>query len=189
MSDAGDAEGTLIEKSAGGGVLSREAFGALLSRHYGELCVIARAMGGHDDAEDIVQHAVIVAAERLERFEVGTDFRAWMAAIVRGVGRNTLRSRKRRRLRLRRYGEMLRDEADVSADDAVDGVDIERLRNAMAGLGHLESGCLLLRSAYGYSYREIGEAVGIPEATARSHVYRARRRVLEAVSQDSAEVR
>jgi hypothetical protein len=70
---------------------------------YASLLMVARAQGARDEADDVVQKAAIVALERLDRFEPGTNFGAWMSAIVRGVARNHRRGRKRmdeRHLRL-----------------------------------------------------------------------------------------
>lgn len=169
----------------GGGRLTEEEFGVLYARHYAALCVVARGMGAGSGAEDVVQDAALVAAERLEQFERGTDFRAWMAAIVRGVARNAARGARRRAL----HTAAARRERPVSveAGEGVAGVFDERVRNALGELGHLEGSCILLRVGFDYGYREIAESLGIAEATARSHVYRARRRLLEKLGGGSVE--
>lgn len=75
--------------------LSPEAFSEAYRSAYASLLLVARSQGARDEADDVVQKAAIVALERLDRFEAGTNLNAWMSAIVRGVARNHRRGRKR----------------------------------------------------------------------------------------------
>jgi RNA polymerase sigma-70 factor (ECF subfamily) len=60
-----------------------------------------------------------------------------------------------------------------------------RLRQALAGLPDRQRSAVLLHEWMGYSFREIGAALGISEATARVHAHRGRE-ALRAVLQDTA---
>lgn len=175
--------------------LDPQAFSAAYRGAYASLLAVARGQGAGDEADDVVQKAAIVALERLDRFEAGTNFNAWMSAIVRGVARNHRRGRKRmeeRHLRLAGAETLDHDPyADtppenprvrpgVAGGDAADPrVDFpdgfrEDLRNAVERLGPLQGACLVLRAVHGHSYDEIASMLDIPAATARSHVFRAR---------------
>src|SRR5207253_6460632 len=55
----------------------------------------AARMVGHDDAEDVVQDALLSAWKSLASFE-GTSFRAWVFRIVTSRALDRLRSRRRR---------------------------------------------------------------------------------------------
>lgn len=156
-----------------------------------------------DEADDVVQKAAIVALERLDRFEPGTNFNAWMSAIVRGVARNHRRGRKRadeRHLKLANaetidrdpYTEGPNEDPKVrpggNGDDGSDGasgsgsgirIDYPAgfradLRNAVDSLGPIQGACLVLRVVHGHGYDEIAAMLDLPAATARSHVFRAR---------------
>ena len=49
-----------------------------------------------------------------------------------------------------------------------------RLRQALAKLPDRQRSAVLLHEWFGYSYREVGDTLGIGEATARVHAHRAR---------------
>ncbi len=183
--------------------LSPEAFSDAYRSAYPSLLMVARAQGARDEADDVVQKAAIVALERLDRFDAGTNFNAWMSAIVRGVARNHRRGRKRADERILRLANAETIERDPYRDtqsgsptenprvrpghggDRGDGgpatlrIDYpdgfrEDLRNAVDALGPVQGACLVLRVVHGHGYDEIAAMLEIPAATARSHVFRAR---------------
>lgn len=183
--------------------LDRQAFSVAYREAYPTLLVVARAEGARDEAEDVAQRAAIVALERLDRFEAGTNFKAWMAAIVRGVARNHRRGRKRmteRHLRLA-AAETWPENPHVEADGATPRVHMTGgsvrvdlpdrfhagLRNAMDGLGPVQGACLVLKAVHGHTYDEISAMLDIPVATARSHVFRARGALASALQRGKSE--
>ena len=166
------------------GSLDQATFARLLSEHTPGLRVIAAAMVGGADADDVLQDASITAAQRLDRYTPGTDFRAWMAAFVRGTARNARRRSLRRANHEQRAGSLrLADNKRSEGSPNQAGLD-QRTRNALLALGHHERACLILRLGHEYTYDQIGESLGIPSATARSHVHRARRRLAALLEED-----
>lgn len=173
------------------------AFAEQFRACYGSLRIVAVSQAGMGQADDVVQQAAIVALERLDRFEAGTDFRAWMAAIVRGVARNQRRSNARRDRKHRALGDRSpRADEGTALDETggplprvvrdARGVDVTlpdgfepRLRNAVESLGPLQAACLLLKTVHGHTYDEISGMLDVPPATARSHVFRARMLLLD----------
>jgi len=178
--------------------LDPPGFAELFRACYPSLRTVAAAQAGRREADDVVQQAAIVALERLDRFEAGTDFRAWMAAIVRGVARNHRRSNTRRDRKHRAFGDgspraggagargeepvprVLRDARGVEVTFP-EGFDA-KLRNAVDALGPLQAACLLLKTVHGHTYDEISEMLDVPPATARSHVFRARTSLLDSMN-------
>lgn len=143
------------------------------------MTVLAAALVGRSDAPDVVQEAAIVALRRFDTFQPGTSFAAWMAAIVRNVARNHRRGQRRRTLRLRFWatlGDAPHADRDARASDL--GVTDPRLLNAVEALDTVERACLLLKVVREHSYADIAAMLDIPEATARSHVFRARKALL-----------
>ncbi|MEM8836306.1 MAG: RNA polymerase sigma factor [Planctomycetota bacterium] len=164
--------------------LSRDEFADLLRTYERFLRVVAAGEVGYDDADDVVQQAAINALARLGRFERGTDFRAWMGAFVRGAGKNHRRSQKRHRERVLR----LADRSPRGDSQDVQGSLVEcseiraEIRSAVDALGPLRRSCFLLRTVMDHPYQDIAGMLGIPEATARSHVYRARTELARALA-------
>jgi RNA polymerase sigma-70 factor, ECF subfamily len=82
---------------------------------------------------------------------------------------------------------------DVAAAPSVDPVEREALRDALqqalARLRPDQRTAVVLRYDEGLAFDEIGQVLGIPEATARSHVHRGRKelaRLLSAAGWDPA---
>ncbi|MEO1129085.1 MAG: RNA polymerase sigma factor [Planctomycetota bacterium] len=163
--------------------LDTGAFGALFSASAASLRVVAAAHAGREDAEDVVQEAAMIAMRKRDDFVPGTNFRAWMASIVRGVASNMRRSNRRRRLRHRALAQQAQQESDATATIQIDETALDA---ALAVLSHEQHECLVLKVVLGHSYRDIGTILGVPEATARSHVHRARQRLYEYLSREEA---
>jgi RNA polymerase sigma-70 factor, ECF subfamily len=154
--------------------------------------IAAAVLGRRNDAEDVVQEAVIVALGKRGEFSRVENFAAWMAQIVRFVALNRRRSA---RLRAAEGEEALQHVAagTPSADAALpasvvnrqgelvagDRVFDDAVMRALSALDETPRACLLLRVVNELSYREIGHALDIPEGTAMSHVFRARRALME----------
>ena len=164
---------------------------------YRVLWTIALAvLGGPSEADDAVQEAAIVALRRLDEFATGSNFQAWMASIVRHTAQNIARSTRRRDARNLTHMEDLRHRQP--APDAgseceskcrvfwpdgslaeVSDPDGQTVVAALHRLSEIQRATYLLRIAYDMSYRQIAVTLGIPESTARSNVYRARRTLLD----------
>ncbi len=160
--------------------MSKAEFEAEFESSYPSLVVLAAASAGRSDAEDVVSDAAIVALKKLETFEAGTNFGAWMATIVRYVASNTTRGENRRRQRLRRFAVL---RPGLSRGGAGSPRGDERgfsgeIQPMLDRLSPAQRECLLLRVALSHSYEEIAAITGISPATARSHVLRARRQLM-----------
>lgn len=193
--------------------LSRQAFADLLEASADSLWTVAAGvLGGPSEAEDVLQEAALSAWTKLEQFEPGTSFLAWMGAFVRNHARNRARLRQRQATRGadperlvalareadarsgRRTEEPLQALAGRAGLDALEGRESQdagafddALDAALGSLAPLPRTALLLRFLGELSYAEIGQALGIPEGTAASHVSRARtqlRTQLEAAPND-----
>lgn len=164
------------EKSQGRGPLSESEFAAELQVASPTLWVIAAGvLGSRRDVEDVVQDAAMIGLRKVEAFERGTSFVAWMGQIVRNVARN--RARQVRRDRSSAL-DGVEPQADVAS--AQQGFD-DRVVEALGTLEETARTCLLLRTVREMSYREIALVLDVPEGTAMSHVSRARKRLRDAL--------
>jgi RNA polymerase sigma-70 factor (ECF subfamily) len=158
-----------------GEALAREAIA-----HVDTLHRLARRLTGDDrDAEDLVQETYAHALAALDRFEPGTDLRAWLLRILRNAHVSAWR-------RARHGPRALEDEADPEgpvADDpflrgelgpeqlrAVVGTEIEA---ALAALGP-DARAVVLLHLEGLTDRELAEVMGWPIGTVKSRLFRAR---------------
>jgi len=165
-------------------ILDRAEFGRLFEEHARLLWVVAASRVPRAVAQDVVQEAAMIALQRLDRFTPGTDFRAWMAQVVRWTAANTMRRLRRSRAVadatlaeevpaepvtvgtpvLDAKGRLLADQ--TAFDDA--------LVEALDQLHEDVRAALLLRVVLDLPYADIAATLGIPEGTVASHVHRAR---------------
>jgi RNA polymerase sigma-70 factor (ECF subfamily) len=150
------------------------------------------------DAEDLVQETYLNAFRSLDRFEEGTNLRAWLFRILNNAFISQYRRRKRRPSssledvteyylydHLAEGGASPRPEnpeRDVLAllgDETV----LEALEELPVEFRQVE----LLADVEGFSYREIADILGIPIGTVMSRLYRARRRLQKALWQEAQE--
>jgi RNA polymerase sigma-70 factor (ECF subfamily) len=87
-----DPDGPLVSAAIAG---DREAFGALLSRHYDRIHGIAWQMtGSRADAEDIAQDVCCTLVERIGGFRAEAKFSTWLCGIVFNACRDHHRRRR-----------------------------------------------------------------------------------------------
>jgi RNA polymerase sigma-70 factor (ECF subfamily) len=178
------------------GLDPRDEFAKLFSDAYRILWFIAVGIvGNRSFAEDVVQEAAAIAFGKFEQFERGTNFTAWMGQMVRHVALNTRRKEQRKidggadaasnhRRSSPSGGSLagLHDDAGKRTARLAAGslppdrgeFDDELVR-AVESLSPAARACLLLRTLEGMDYRGISGLLGIPQATAMSHVHRARK--------------
>jgi RNA polymerase sigma-70 factor (ECF subfamily) len=141
-------------------------------------------------AEDVVQEAAIIALGKLDQFQRGTNFVAWMGQTVRYAALNLAR-RNRRHVSAATDPTLIdanTDRPPHAATSAPSSVRLtsevklpgdqpafdDRLVRALDGINEMARACLLLRTLEGMEYREIARTLDIAEGTAMSHVHRAR---------------
>lgn len=153
-----------------------EAFDVLYDRHVPAMYQFAlRLLGGvEQDAEDVVQEAWLRAADALAGFRWRSGLRTWLLGITLNCAREALRTRAR----AHKDADVLARAAS-SAPPHVSDPDLER---AIAGLPDVFRVVLVLHDIEGYTHGEIAQRLDIEEATSRSRLYRARRRVRAALT-------
>jgi RNA polymerase sigma factor (sigma-70 family) len=167
-----------------------EAFGELFERHADRVYAHCFSRtGSWSMAEDLTSVVFLEAWRR--RIEVrfsGDSALPWLLGVANNATRNAQRSLRRHNLLLAKLpppGE----EADIAADAAV-RVDHERLAQhllcAMGGLRQAEQEVLALCDWAGLSYAEAAVAIGVPEGTVRSRLFRARQHLRDLANDNQA---
>jgi RNA polymerase sigma-70 factor (ECF subfamily) len=126
-------------------------------------------------ADDLVQDTLVKALANVERFEPGTNLRAWLFTILRNHYYSQLRKAKR---------EVEDAEGRYAGRIAVrpeqDGtVDLEDFKIAFAQLAPDHREVLTLVGASGCSYEEAAQICGCAVGTIKSRVNRARRKLAD----------
>ncbi len=139
-------------------------------------------------AADVVQDAILVAWRNLFRFEMGTNFRAWIFRIlinkIYNYNRRTSRSKECPLAdnAFELFEAMERENAWETLLDLpkllsnmLDG----RLVDALEKLPSSEKHCFLLFQLQGFTYKEIATVLDIPLGTVMSNMHRARKNLRE----------
>lgn len=165
--------------------------------HHGRLVVVARAIVGEAQAEEVVQEAWIAAFRALPQFEGRSLLSTWLTRIVINGARGRLRIQKRLPTvsleaetednlplseRFDARGHWEHPLASWTADSPEEMLSREQLAECLKYyLGELppaQQSALLLRDQSGLEFAEIAEALGTTEGNVRVLVHRARLRLL-----------
>ena len=136
-----------------------------------------------DRADDLVQETLLRAIANIDSFQPGTQMTAWLFTILRNLVRSEYRKRRREVEDADgRYLESLK-----SPPEQHSRVEFEEFRDALAKLPIGQREALLLVGASGFSYDEAAAICETPVGTTKSRVNRARTRLSELLSIDSAD--
>jgi len=135
--------------------------------------VAYRLAGNDDDAQDLVQEALLRVRRGLERYEPGS-LEGWLARIVTNVFLDEMRRRKRRPT------SALPDDPDwvLPPEPGADEASRElpaHLEDALASLPEEFRVPVVLCDVADQSYEQIATALEIPVGTVRSRIHRGRR--------------
>jgi len=166
------------------GPADRAEFERLLREHFDALGRFVRQMcWDRSRAEDALQDAIIAAYKAFDRFERGTNFKAW---IFRFVVNTLLNENRRIRKELKAHAggdpedaampaEADHDYASVLADpDRYFDQISDPVKKALESLSSAERMVFLLKVAEDFNYKEISDMLDMPEGTAMSHLSRGR---------------
>jgi RNA polymerase sigma factor (sigma-70 family) len=157
-------------------------FGELVDRHAGVLFHYFAARVGRAEAEDLTSEVFVLAFAARTRFDpLRGTVRAWLFGIATNLVRRRVRDEERM---LRAYARNGVDPAAPPTDEvAVFDSRHAQLAGALAELRREHRDALLLTAVAGLSAEEAAAALGVPSATLRSWVARARAQVTRALSQ------
>ncbi len=179
------AERDLVQRAQEG---DSEAFSELVLSHQQFAYNVAlRAVNNNQDAEDIVQEAFIRAWKSISRFRLEARFRTWLYRIVMNLCYNQLPllSREPEMLDEDREsqwnndnGQMGDPAGSLESKEVLDLV--QRQIQTLPGQYQI---MLLLRFQENCSYAEISEIMDLPLGTVKTGLFRARKRLKDAVTQ------
>jgi len=166
-------EARLVAQALAG---SDSAFEQILRRYQRPiLAFLVRMTGDPSLAEELAQDTFVKAFRNLAAFDTTRRLSSWLFRIAHNTGIDALRKAKPPVVQM----DSREEEAEVAAPASADPVERlalgRALKAALAQLRTDQRAAVILRYEDGLSFEEIGQILGIPEATARSHVHRARK--------------
>ena len=176
-SDAPSNDRVLVTAARAGDRPAREALGRRVGRS--AYVFALQLTGDREAALDIAQDGVVGFFRRLDRFDVERPIEPWLYQIVRNRVRDLAR-----RDRLRRFDSLdaLLEEGQLVGQDTTQdpAMDVERAElrrriwSSVSQLSDPHREILVLRDFHGLTYREIAEALSIPQGTVMSRLHAAR---------------
>jgi RNA polymerase sigma-70 factor, ECF subfamily len=139
--------------------------------------------GNVDEADDLVQEAIVRGLSHLDSFTPGTSLQAWLFTILRNHFHTLVRRRKR---------EVEDPDGTMagllsSPPEQQGHLDFEDFRTALAQLSLEQREVLLLVGAEGLSYEEAAQICGTKIGTIKSRMNRARARLAELLQLEDEE--
>jgi RNA polymerase sigma-70 factor, ECF subfamily len=176
-----------VEAGWSDAVRNRDAFEAEALASVDSLYRTAlRLVRAPSDAEDLVQETYLKAFRAADRFEPGTNLRAWLFTILYNTARNRLRDQFRDAVTV--DDEAVERVADrLAADSAVETPETALLRKtltpelqaAVDALPDRFRQTVWLRDVEEFTYAEIAGMLNVPIGTVMSRLSRGRRMLFE----------
>lgn len=145
--------------------------------------------GDRDEASDLLQETFLKAFRFFDKFEAGTNAKAWLYRIMRNTYINEYRRVKRLPDMVEydehvSYYKMVNSET-IGPDDMRKKIDGEMfdddIAGAIASLPERFKSVIILRDVEDLPYEEIAAALEIPIGTVRSRLHRARALLFDAL--------
>lgn len=186
LSDLPDSE--LVTRVLAG---DRNAYRPLVERYQNRVHAMVYGMvRDPEEARDIVQNAFIKAYQNLGSFRIESSFYTWLYRIAMNLAIDHCRMAKRRRTSSFEEsiasrdddGNLLEMHHTDSPQKALQRKEThQRIFKAMEDLTEEQREVILLREVEGLSYKEIADAMDIPEGTVMSRLFYARKRLQAAL--------
>jgi RNA polymerase sigma-70 factor (ECF subfamily) len=159
-------------------------FAVVFDRHFARVHRYLVRRVGAPLADELAAETFVAAFRARRKFDlVVLDARPWLFGIAANLARRHWRAERRR---LRAYARTGVDPVGDELADAEHRIDAAaagpRLAAALASLSRADREVLLLFAWADLTYEEIATAVAIPVGTVRSRLWRARRRMREALT-------
>lgn len=154
----------------------RDEFEQAAVPHFNELYrMAARVLGNPTDAGDIVQETFLQAWKSFDRFEAGTNCRAWLYKILFNVIRQSRRKAWRYNLRFVHDDDERTIEETLGYEPLIGGhLDEKRVNAAFEKLPDSYREAVLLVDVHELAYREAADALDVPIGTVMSRLSRGR---------------
>lgn len=164
-----------------------ESFRLLVERHSHPLFRLAYRMTGNEhDADDVVQETFLRAFRQLGRFEERADVGTWLHRIAVNCALDLIRARGRHDKHVSGGTEEIMKDDVTANDPQPDRLALSRevQQHVDAALGQLsanERTAFVLRHFEGLGVEEIGSVLGLQSNAAKNTIFRAVRKLRDAL--------
>jgi RNA polymerase sigma-70 factor (ECF subfamily) len=154
-----------------------------------------RLTRNRSDAEDLVQDTFVKAFRFADRYQRGTNLKAWLYTILHNTWRNRVRDASRETVdvdsdRVEQAASLPGGPVALETPERIllrEALDAD-LQAALDGLPDAFRQAVWLRDVEEFSYAEMAEMLGVPIGTVMSRISRGRRLLFERLSQAQARI-
>lgn len=175
----------LVDRARGGDQI---AFGELVRTYQHEVFTLAvRLVGDRTLAADVAQEAMVRAWKAIGRFRGDAAFSTWLHRItVNAAWTQKSRSRRHQSQDLDTVAEVAETDVRASPEQAGERAELRlALRRALRRLPDQQRAVVVLKDIYGWSHKEIAEALSISVTAAKVRLHRAHLRLRDMLGEAS----
>jgi RNA polymerase sigma-70 factor (ECF subfamily) len=134
--------------------------------------------GNYDDAEDLYQDTALRIMTNADKYNPGTNFKAWAVTIMRNIFINNYRKKVRRNLIIDQTPNnyYINSGSETVRNDGETAVTFNELQELVDRLPD-DFRIPFLMAYQGYKYDEIAEQLGSPLGTIKSRIFFARKKL------------
>jgi RNA polymerase sigma-70 factor, ECF subfamily len=161
------------------------ALGRIYDEHQAALCSFChRLVGERQAAEDLVHDVFISLPGLIGKLEPGRSLRAFLLSVAANRARHHLRAAARRRKLAARYAAEPTGTVDAPDRQSEQHRIASRIAHALDQLSHEHRVTFVLAELEGHDAASVGAILSIPEATVRTRLFHARRKLRDILRQE-----
>lgn len=144
--------------------------------------ICRRMMADEEEAKDVLQEAFVTAFTSISKLKNEVTFSAWLKRIVVNHCLNAL---KKKRLATEELGE---NDDFVEDNNEDDGFMEHETKRIMQAIDKISEGCRTVLNLYvfeGYDHKEIGQILGVSEATSKAQYSKAKSKIRQLLESSS----
>jgi RNA polymerase sigma-70 factor (ECF subfamily) len=181
-----DEDSRLLEECRAGDV---SAFERLYELHGARMkSIAANLLGNVADAEDAVQDCFLKIYRGAASFRGDARFSTWIYRVLVNSCYDMLRRRSRRPVEVRSEETTFRADAEPSAPSSDHPLRLS-LEACVKDLDPRRRAAFLLFAVEGFTHREVGDILGVPEGTSKALLFEAKRELQRRLSKPGAAAR
>lgn len=155
-----------------------------------------RLTGNYDDADDLLQETYLKAFRFFDKFETGTNIKAWLYRIMKNSFINDYRKNGKEPDKIdyedvQNFYENIKAseiKANHFEEDVYSNMLDDNINGALNSLPEDFRTVIILSDIEGYTYDEIADFIDIPVGTVRSRLHRARKMLYAKLSDYAKEL-
>ncbi|MBF0500951.1 MAG: RNA polymerase sigma factor [Candidatus Riflebacteria bacterium] len=155
----------------------REAFQPLVEKYWSRVkALIRRVIRIEESCEDLCQETFLRAFDRLDSYDISRPFSPWLLKIAWNITGEALRKQGRQAECVPLEDELLPSKIVATIDQVIGRMVVDECLELLP-LGYRI--LFVLRHGLQLNYEDIAQIVGEPVGTVKTHLYRARERLRE----------